>query len=65
MRSSAETYRARAREIEARAEAESNPWMRQRLLNIAAGFQRLADQVDGDGGLVIDFELPPEKPTSH
>ncbi|MGB9297577.1 MAG: hypothetical protein WCB52_15385 [Pseudolabrys sp.] len=56
-----DTYRARALELLARAEVETDPETRAEFENLAAAFLRLAEQAERNSKLVIDFELPPEE----
>ena len=55
-----DNYRAKALELLARAETETNPTIRAEFENLAAAYLRLAEQAERNSGLVIDFELPPE-----
>ena len=56
-----DAYRARALELLARAEVETDPETRAEFENLAAAFLRLAEQAERNTKLVIDFELPPEE----
>jgi hypothetical protein len=61
-----DSYRARARELLARAEAEKDELMSADYKRLAIAYLRLADQADRndalsmDSALTIEFELPPE-----
>lgn len=54
-------YRAKALELLARADGETDRQMRAEFENLAAAFLRLAEQAERNAGLIIDFVLPPEK----
>jgi hypothetical protein len=54
-------YRAKALELLARADVETDPQMRAELENLAAAFLRLADQAKRNSKLIIEFVLTPEK----
>ena len=56
-------YRAKALELLARADVETDPPMRAELENLAAAFLRLAEQSKRNSKLIIEFELPPEQET--
>lgn len=53
-------YRAKALELLARADVETNLQMRAESENLAAAFLRLAEQAERNTKLIIEFELPPE-----
>jgi hypothetical protein len=55
-------YRAKALELLARAEVEINLDLRAEFAHLAAAYMRLAEQAERNSGLIIDIELPPEKP---
>jgi CO/xanthine dehydrogenase FAD-binding subunit len=59
---SGDRYRARALELLSRADCETNSQTRAEFENLAAAFQRLAEQAERNTKLVIEFELPPDKP---
>jgi hypothetical protein len=48
-----------ALEVLRRAETEPNPEMRAGLEELAEHYRQLGEQ-DPDGGLIIEFELPPK-----
>jgi hypothetical protein len=52
-------YLAMALEVLRRAETEPNPEMRAGLEELAEHYRQLGEQ-DPDGGLIIEFELPPK-----
>jgi hypothetical protein len=57
---------AKALQLLAQADCATNSQMRAEFENLAAAFIRLAEQVDGDTKLVIEFLLPHEKtPTQN
>jgi hypothetical protein len=56
-----DNYRAKALELLALAETETNPAVRAEFENLAAAYLRLAEQAERNSGLVIDFELPSEE----
>jgi hypothetical protein len=56
-----DNYRAKALELLARAETETNPAIRAEFENLAAAYLRLAEQAERNSGLIIDFELPSEE----
>ena len=56
-----DTYRARALELLARAEVETDPETRAESENLAAAFLRLAEQAERNTKLMIEFELPPNE----
>lgn len=56
-----DNYRAKALELLARAETETNPTIRGEFENLAAAYLRLAEQAERNSVLVIDFELPSEE----
>ena len=59
-------YRAKALELLARADGETDPHLRAELENLAAAFLRLAEQAERNTKLIIEFEPPPEKkPTQN
>jgi hypothetical protein len=53
-------YRAKALELLARAEIESDTELRTEFETLAAAFLRLAEQAERNTKFVIDFEMPPE-----
>jgi CO/xanthine dehydrogenase FAD-binding subunit len=55
-------YRARALELFNQADCETNSQTRVKFENLAAAFLRLAEQAERNTRLVIEFELPPDKP---
>jgi len=56
--SSGDEYRAKALELLAHAETESDRLLRGSFENLAAAYLRLAEQADRNTKLVIEFELP-------
>jgi hypothetical protein len=53
--------RAKALELLARAETESDPQMRAELQNLAAAFLRLAEQAERNTQFDLTYEPPPPK----
>jgi hypothetical protein len=56
-----DNYRAKALELLAKAEVETNPDMLADFENLAAAFMRLAEQAERNAALTIEFELPSEE----
>ena len=56
-----DNYRAKALELLAKAEVETNSDMRADFENLAAAFMRLAEQAERNAALTIEFELPSEE----
>ena len=56
-----DNYRARALELMARAETESDPEMRAELKNLAAAFLRLVEQAERNSQVDLTYEPPPPK----
>jgi hypothetical protein len=56
-----DNYRAKALELLAKAEVETNPDIRADFENLAAAFMRLAEQAERNAALTIEFELPSEE----
>jgi hypothetical protein len=56
-----DAYRAKARDLAARASAEENPAMRTELENLALSYLRLADQADRNSGSDVVYETPTRK----
>jgi len=54
-------YCAKALELLARAEIESDPQMRAELENLAAAFLRLAEQAERNSQFDLTYELPSPK----
>jgi hypothetical protein len=54
-------YCAKARELLARAETESDPQMRAELEKLAAAFLRLAEQAERNSQFDVTYEPPPPK----
>ena len=54
-------YCAKALELLARAEIESDPQMRTELENLAAAFLRLAEQAERNSQFDLTYEPPPLK----
>jgi hypothetical protein len=54
-----ERYKAKALELLARAQVESDPQLRTEFETLAAAFLRLAEQAERNTKFVIDFEMPP------
>ena len=54
-------YRAKALELLARADGESDQTSKTELENLAAAFMRLAEQADRNAALTIEFELPSDE----
>jgi hypothetical protein len=54
-------YCAKALELLARAEIESDPQMRAELENLAAAFLRLAEQAERNSQFDLAYEPPPLK----
>lgn len=59
--SAGDRYRAKALELLARAEFETDPQIRTGFENLAAAFLRLAEQAERNAALTVEFELPPQK----
>jgi hypothetical protein len=57
-------YRAKALELLARADGETDSQMRAEFENLAAAFIRLAEQADHNTKFVIEFLPPPENSRS-
>jgi len=55
---SEERYRAKAAELLGRAEVESSPVFKAEFENLASAYLRLADQVERNAALIVEFELP-------
>ena len=55
---SGDGYRAKALELLAHAETESDPVLRGGFENLAAAYLRLAEQAERNTKLVVEFELP-------
>ena len=53
-----ERYRAKAAELLGRAEVESSPVFKAEFENLAAAYLRLAEQVERNTALIVEFELP-------
>ena len=56
-----DNYRAKALELLAKAEVETNPTIKADFENLAAAFLRLAKQAERNADLTIEFHLPPEQ----
>jgi hypothetical protein len=56
-----DNYRAKALQLLAKAEVETNPDIRADFENLAAAFMRLAEQAERNAALTIEFELPSEE----
>jgi hypothetical protein len=54
-------YRARALELLARAEIETDPQIRAEFENLAAAFLRLAEQAERNSHFDVTYEPPPPK----
>jgi hypothetical protein len=54
-------YRARALELLARAEIETDPQIRAEFENLAAAFLRLAEQAERNSLFDVTYEPPPPK----
>jgi hypothetical protein len=54
-------YRAKALELLARADGESDQALKAELENLAAAFLRLAEQAERNAALTIEFELPSDE----
>jgi hypothetical protein len=59
----AEIYRARAADCEARAQNENDPWIRSEWENMARWYRRLAEQAARNAETDIVYETPPEQPS--
>ena len=57
---SGDAYRAKALELLAHAETETDPEIRTGFENLAAAYLRLAEQAERNTKLTIEFELPGE-----
>ena len=57
-------YRAKALELLARADGESDQTSKAELENLAAAFLRLAEQAERNAALTIEFELPSDEKDS-
>jgi hypothetical protein len=53
-------YRAKALELFARADGETNSEIQTEFKRLASAFLRLAEQADQNAALIIEFELPPK-----
>jgi hypothetical protein len=51
-------YRAKARELFARAEVESSPVLKVEFEELAGAYLRLAEQAERNDALIVEFELP-------
>jgi hypothetical protein len=58
---SGDGYRAKALELLAHAEMESDPMLRGGFENLAAAYLRLAEQAERNTKLVVEFELPQDE----
>jgi len=56
-----DNYRAKALELLARAEVETDPTINADFENLAAAFLRLAEQAERNAALTIEFEIPPDE----
>ena len=56
-----DNYRAKALELLAKPELETNSDMRADFENLVAAFMRLAEQAERNAALTIEFELPSEE----
>jgi hypothetical protein len=54
-------YRAKALELLARADGESDQSVKAEFENLAAAFLRLAEQAERNAALTIEFELPSDE----
>ena len=61
---SGERYRAKAFELLDRAAIESSPVLKAEFENLAAAYLRLAEQVERNTALIVEFELPREEKKS-
>ena len=61
---SGERYRVKAFELLDRAEIENSPVLKAEFENLAAAYLRLAEQVERNTALVVEFELPREEKKS-
>ena len=55
---SEERYRAKAAELLGRAEIENSQVFKAEFENLAAAYLRLAEQVERNSALIVEFELP-------
>jgi len=55
---SGDEYRAKALELLAHADTESDPLLRSGFENLAAAYLRLAEQAERNTKLIIEFDLP-------
>jgi len=55
---SGDGYRAKALELLAHADTESDPLLRSGFENLAAAYLRLAEQAERNTKLIIEFDLP-------
>jgi hypothetical protein len=58
---SGDNYRAKALELLARAETETDSELRRDFASLGAAYLRLAEQAERNTKLVVEFELLPEK----
>ena len=56
-------YRAKALELLSHADTERDQAARAELESLAAAYLRLAEQAERNSGLIIEFNLTPEKET--
>lgn len=61
---SGERYRAKTFELLDRAEIENSPVLKAEFENLAAAYLRLAEQVERNTALVVEFELPRDEKKS-
>jgi hypothetical protein len=61
--SAGDNYRAKALELLARAEIETDLTIRAEFENLAAAFLRLAEQAERNAAFIVEFELPTERDT--
>jgi hypothetical protein len=54
-------YRTKALEVLTRANGKIDSQMRAEFENLPAAFLRLAEQVERNVALIVEFELPPEE----
>ncbi len=56
----ADEYRAKAAELNARAQLEMNPTLRSECERLAQGYIRLAEQADRNSQTDVVYETPPQ-----
>ena len=61
---SRERYRAKAFELLDRAAIENSPVLKAEFENLATAYLRLAEQVERNTVLIVEFELPREEKKS-